>query len=494
LVQGVFIIILSVMLIPFAMAKINLLFGGEGWLGAFRTMHAVLPASFMDIWGSPSLIEFSWFWIAGFSVMIVITTAVQANQMTACGSAKSDYVARYGFVAGVLLKRYSNVMWGVVALMTVVLYGNSLSDPDYAWGLATRDLLGPLNLGLVGLMIACLIAALMSSVSAFMLTAAALITNNLYRPYFPNRSERHYIWVGRTFSALYILFSAYIATQSKGLFELFKMTMMFNSILAAAFWMGMLWRRSNRAGAWASMGFMFVATVILPFGLPMLPGMRTSDYLSKTTQAAPVARTYTAREMDVQQRNHAIAAWDKLNAIGQAEGVRPSMLTAGAKFDKVVLLPKKSIFWSEGIDFTKGTAVGKGYLKVELIVLDRLGWDLAKNSYSLNETLTFIFRIIPPFLILMLVAWLTPPQPKESLDQFYGKLRTPVLGVSVAEDEREMELTRADPNRFNHLKMFPHSNWEFRRWNREDWNGVLGSCLAVVSVVALLVFVVNLGR
>jgi SSS family solute:Na+ symporter len=142
LIQGMFIILLSILLIPFAMAKINLQFGGEGFLGAFQTMHKVLPASFMEIWGSPSLIEFSWFWIAGFSIMIVITTAVQANQMTACGSAKNDYTARYGFVSGMLLKRYSSVMWGLVALMTVVLYGGSISDPDYVWGHATRDLLG----------------------------------------------------------------------------------------------------------------------------------------------------------------------------------------------------------------------------------------------------------------------------------------------------------------------------------------------------------------
>lgn len=492
LVQGIFIIILSVMLIPFAMAKINLQFGGEGLLGAFQTMHEVLPASFTEIWGSPSLIEFSWFWILGFSVMIVTTTAVQANQMTACGSAKSDYVARFGFVTGVLLKRYSNVMWGVVALMTVVLYGNSISDPDYVWGHATRDLLGPVNLGLVGLMIACLIAALMSSVSAFMLTAAALITNNLYRPFRPNCSEAHYVWVGRIFSALYMSFSAYVATQASGLFELFKMTMMFNSILAAAFWMGMLWRRSNRAGAWASMVFMFVATVILPFGLPLLPGLRSSEYLSKTTQAVPVARTYTAREMDVRQRDRAITSWDKLHEIGRSEGARPFVIKTGDKFEKVVLLPSKSIFWSEGINYN-GKAHGNGYLKVELIVLDRMGWDLSKNSYSLNETVTFLFRIIPPFLILMLVAFLTKPQAQEPLDQFYGKLRTPVLGISNLEDDRAMELTRADPNRFNHLKMFPGSNWEFRVWNREDWVGVLGSCLAAVSVVALLVFVVSLG-
>lgn len=493
LIQGVFIILLSVLLIPFAMAKINLQFDSNGFLGAFETMHKVLPASFMEIWGSPSLIEFSWFWIAGFSVMIIFTTAVQANQMTACGSAKNDYTARYGFVSGMLLKRYSSVMWGVVALMTVVLYGGSISDPDYVWGHATRDLLGPLNLGLVGLMIACLIAALMAAKSAFMLTAAALITNNLYRPFRPNRSEIHYIWAGRLFSALYMFISAYIATQSKGLFELFKMTMMFNCILAAAFWLGMIWRRSNRAGAWASMVVMFIATVILPFGIPWLPGMRCSEYLSKTTLAVPVTRTYTAREMDVQQRSEAIVTWDKLNALGKSEGERPSILKTGEKFEKKVLLPKKSIFWSEGINYSSGQAVGKGYLKVELIALDRMGWDLSRNSYSLNETLTFLFRIIFPFLILMLVAFFTNPIEKERLDQFYGKLLTPVVGESSEEDDREMALTRANPTRFNHLKIFPGSTWEFRRWNREDWTGVVVSCIAVVSVVALLMLIVSLG-
>ncbi|MHC1705702.1 MAG: sodium:solute symporter [Tenuifilaceae bacterium] len=492
LVQGMFIILLSILLIPFAIAKINLHFGSEGILGSFQTMHKVLPASFTEIWGSPSLIEFSWFWIAGFSIMVIFATAVQANQMTACGSAKDDYTARYGFVSGMLLKRYSSVMWGIVALMTVVLYGGTISDPDYVWGHATRDLLGPVNIGLVGLMIACLIAALMASKSAFMLTAAALITNNLYRPLRPNCSESHYIWAGRVFSALYMLISAYIATQSKGLFELFKLTMMFNSILAAAFWLGMLWRRSNRAGAWASMVVMFIATVVLPFGLPLVPGMRTSEYLCKTTNAIPVSRTYQAREMDIQERERAIASWDRLNLAGKSEGDCPKVLIPGEPFEKKVLLPKKSIFWSEGIIFPNQKATGKGYLKVELIAVDYLGWDLSKNSYSLNETLTFLFRIIIPFLVLMFVAYFTRKEDEERLNQFYGKMLTPVVGTHE-DDERAMTLTRANPTRLNYLKIFPNSNWEFRRWNREDFVGVIVSSIAVVSVVALLVFLVGLG-
>jgi len=493
LVQGAFIILLSILLIPFAMLKINSIYGTEGGaFGAFTTMHKILPASFLELWGSPSLIEFTWYWIAGFSVMIVLATAVQANQMTACGSAKDDYTARYGFVSGMLLKRYSSVMWGVVALLTLVLYGGTISDPDYVWGHATRDLLGPVGIGLVGLMIACLIAALMAAKSAFMITAAALVTNNLYRPYRPNCTEAHYVKVGRVFGALYMMTSAYFAIQSNGLFGLFKMTMMFNSILAASFWLGMVWRRSNAAGAWASMVVMFIATVVLPFGLPVIPGVRTSEYLGKTTQSIPVSRTYVARDMDVQERERAIAKWDRLNAAALAEGLRPESLKAGEKFQKEVLLPKKSIFWSEGFEFQNGKAIGRGNLKVELIALDYLGWDLSKNTYSLNETLTFLFRIFIPFLVLILVALFTQAVDKERLDQFYGKMLTPVVGTH-ADDDREMALTRANPNRFAHLKLFPDSNWEFRKWNREDWLGVGGASLAAVSVVLLLVVIIGLG-
>lgn len=491
-IQGLFTIILSIMLIPFAMTKINSMYGGEGFLGSFQTMHEILPSSFMELWGSPHLIEFSWYWILFFSIMIVITTAAQGNQLTAIGPAKDDYTARYGFVSGVLLKRYSNVLWGLLALFTLVLYGDTISNPDYVWGHATRDLLGPVGVGLVGLMIASLIAALMSAKSTFLLSASAMITSNLYRPFRPNKSEAHYIKMGRVFGALYMFVCAYFAMKSSSLFELFKMTMMFNSILAAAFWLGMLWRRSNAVGAWTSMIVMFIATVVLPFGLPAIPGVQASEYLSKTTEAIPVSRKYTASERDVQARDKAIAEWEQLNAAGKTEEECPEELKTGEKFEKATLLPPKSIFWSEGLDFNNGKAEGMGYLKVELVALDLLGWDLSKNTYSLNETLTFIFRIIFPFFILMIVSRFTRPEDKKRLDQFYGKMLTPV--IANEDDEEAMRLTRENPNRFRHLLMFPNSNWEFRKWNREDWKGVIGSSIAALTVVLLLILIVGIGR
>jgi len=175
------------------MARVNQDYGTSGILGPFQAMHQNLPDSFFQILGSPKLAEFTWYWILSFSVLGIINVAVQANQLTACGSAKDDETARIGFVRGIFMKRFCGIIWGFVAMLLLMLYGHQVSDPDFVWGTATRDLLGSVGIGLVGLMIACLMAALMSTADALMLTTSALLTQSVYRPMFPGRSEKHYI-------------------------------------------------------------------------------------------------------------------------------------------------------------------------------------------------------------------------------------------------------------------------------------------------------------
>ena len=52
-------------------------------------------------------------------------------------------------------------------------------------------------------------------------------------------------------------------------------------------------------------------------------------------------------------------------------------------------------------------------------------------------------------------------------------------------DETELELTRRNPSRFDHLKLFPLSTWEFTRWNRADTIGFLVCCAASAAIIAL---------
>ena len=438
------------------------------------------------------MVDFTWYWIAAFSLLSALNVAVQANQLTSTGSAKDEYTARYGFVTGIFMKRYAMIIMGLVAMMCLVIYGDSIRDSDYVWGRATRDLLGPVGLGLVGLMIACLMAALMSMASMLMLTTAAILTNSVYKPLVPGRSERHYVWVGRGFSAFYLVAGVLIATKFTSIFDLLVFQGTFNCILAASFWLGILWRRTNRIGAWASMVITFVITLVLPFGLPLIPGVAANEYLVKTTNPEPVTHVYTAREMDVTDREKQIARWDDAGARGQAKGERPGPLVVGEKFEKTYTLPQRGVFWSEGVAVKDGVLQGKGYLYVELVALDWLGWDLSKNSSALNVTLTFLLRILLPMGVILLISLITRPEDQRRLDLFYGRMKTPVRG-SREDDAREVALTLADPHRFDHTKLFPKSNWELLKWDRQDWVGIAGTLVGVAGCVLLLWLLMWIG-
>lgn len=492
MIQGIFIILLSVILIPFAIYKINIENESSGILGMFEVMHRKLPDAFFEVWGSPLVIDFSWYWIAVMALVSIFNVGVQANQLTACGSAKDEMTARVGFTSGIFLKRYTSVIWGFVGLMTLTLYSGVVRDPDFVWGYATRDLLGPLGIGLVGLMVACLMAALMSTADALMITSSSLLTCNVYRPLFPGRSERHYLWAGRAFCACYMLGGVLIAVNSSSVFRLIKLVWTFNVILAASFWLGVLWRRANCKGAWCSMITTLLLTALLPILVPLLPGVRTSKYLNKTTEAIPVTRTYTAREMDVQQRDKAIANWKKHNAQGSADTPMPELLVAGSKFEKTITLPKKSIFWDEGLNVVDGQTRGQGMLRVELVVLEMLGWDLTLNSYSANETIGLLIKLVVPFGTLIVVSLLTYRDDKERLDRFFVKMKTPVH-VDRQQDEVELRNSFEHPQRFDHLKVFPNSDWEFLRWNRVDLLGVIFSLVGIAGCMLLLLLVVSVG-
>ncbi len=491
MIQGIFIILLTIILIPFGMMKINEICGTSGITGAFEAIHTKLPESFFELWGSPSNIEFTWFWILFYGILSFLNAGVQANQLTASGSAKDDETARFGFVTGIFIKRYATVIWGFVALITLTLYGTEVSNPDFVWGHATRDLLGHLGFGLVGLMIACLMAALMSTADCLMLTTSALLTENIYKPLFPGRTERHYVWAGRFFCLAYITGGILIATAFTSIITLLKLIFTFNCILAASFWLGMTWRRANLKAAWASMIVTFVITAFLPTVVPLFPGVKTNEYLMKTTISEPQKKTYTAREMDLVIRSGEIKEWTEKTDGGIQAGPRPQELVIGEKFEKTFIKPEKPVFW-ENIIYNNGSIYGSGMLNVDLIVLDKLGWDLSRNSYSLNETLKAILRLIIPFGLFIIVALFTKPQNRRSLDLFFAKMLTPVK-PDRDEDAHEMELTRADPGRFNHLKLFPGSNWEFRRWDNKDIRGILWICLAIAGVFGLLIFFANFG-
>ncbi len=493
-VQGVFIIILTFLLVPFAWKKINLIYGGESYYDALATIHAQLPESYFDIFGSPAAIDFTWYYIIAIGIMSALNTPVQPNALVAIGSAKDEYTARFGFVTGLFMKRFCTVFWGVLALAAIVLYHESVHDPDLVWGYATLDLLGPLRLGLVGLMISCLTAALMSTADCMMVTASSLLTHNLYCPLVSGRSEEHYLKTGRILGAVVVIGGALIATQFDTILQMLKFIWEFNVILAASFWLGMKWRRATRISAWSSIIVTMTLFFILPILLPVaFPGMRTAPGMLKMTNPPPMMRTYTVREMDIIERERAIESWDRLAASGRTVGVRPEPLTAGQVFERTYALGRQSIFWTKGISRDDdGGLTGRGNLNTELVLLDKLGFDLEDNSHAFNQTIRIVIRTVLPFLLLIVVALLTKPDDKEMLDRFFVKMKT-VVNRDRSADTEELGKSYADPRRFDHLKLFPGSDWEFDKWDRVDSIGFVVSVLIAAGIVGVLVIMMTIG-
>lgn len=492
--QGIFIIILSIILFPFAWAKINLMYGGSGAVDALRTMHAQLPESYFELFGSPAAQDFTWYYIAALTFMVTINVVIQPNSMTATGSAKGEYECRFGFVTGSYIKRFCTVLWGFFALMAVVLYHDKINDPDMVWGYATLDLLGSFNMGLVGLMIACLIAALMSTADCMMITGSSLLTRNIYRPLFPNLSEKHYIVVGRITGALIIIGGALVATQFDTILQMLKFWWEFNVMVAATFWLGMKWRRANRISAWCSIVITAVLFFILPVLLPtFIPSMRTNTKLLTSTEPSLVSRTYVAHEMDITERNEKIKKYNSLDESLRKDTAIPELLVVGQSFEKSYQLPPKSIFWTKGIKLDEdGKSYGSGTLSLELVLLEKMGFNLRTNQYAMNETIRILIRTIVPFLILIIVALRTKPDQEKEIDLFFVKMKTPVE-TDPAKDIEEMKLSYADPHRFDHCKLFPNSNWEFDKWTKVDTIGFIISSIAAVGIIMFLMLLLSIG-
>ena len=489
LLQGVFIILLSIILLPFAWSAINEQFGGEGMIQALTHLHTQLPEDTFEIFGAPQTIDFTWYFILTVAVVSGLTVVTQPNQLVTAGAAKNEYAARVGFVTGTFMKRVVTIFWGMLGLAAILLYSGEINNSDLTWGYATRELLGPLNLGLIGLMLASMMAALMSTADCLMLTVSGLIVNNLYKPFAKNPSEKELIFIGRIAGAFFLIGGAIITTQFDNILQILKFIWEFFVVFAAAFWLGLKWRKANVKGAWLSILGAFFLFYLIPILLPFLfPQMRTADQLLQQTNPPLMERTYTARQMDVTKRNQTIADWNS------TKGAPPAVLKTGDKFTKSYQLPKKSIYWSKGVKPNEENVLeGSGYIYLELLLLDKLGFDLSKNPYALNESIRLLIRLLFPFLLLVFGSLLFKSPQDHLLVPFFTKMRLPVNEQGKLADENMLAKAVQNFEGTRTALLFPNSNWELYKWNKQDSIGFLVAWGMVFGVLFLLYLAVTIG-
>jgi hypothetical protein len=149
-----------------------------------------------------------------------------------------------------------------------------------------------------------------------------------------------------------------------------------------------------------------------------------------------------------------------------------------------------SLYFEEGVvrvDPKDPTSprTGKGLFRTEVFLLSLLGVDVAGFSSAQLLTTRYLVDALIPILLIFGVSLVTRPTDPERVARFYARMKTPVA-PTLEEDARRVAESYAHPTRYDHLKLFPGSNWEFTRWDRTDTLGFL-ACCALVGVV-LLVF------
>jgi Na+/proline symporter len=177
--------------------------------------------------------------------------------MGVCAAGKTEWEGRVGIVVGNIIKRLCTAAWTLTAIAAVAWYtqqGIDLStiDPDFVYGNVAQAFLPQMMPGLLGVFLAALLAGVMSSCDSFMISSSGLFTENIYKRWFPDRSQVHYVWVGRGIAILVVAGGVAFAFWVPSVVKALEIWFMIAPMMGLVFWIGLVWRRMTVAGAWAT--------------------------------------------------------------------------------------------------------------------------------------------------------------------------------------------------------------------------------------------------
>jgi Na+/proline symporter len=112
-----------------------------------------------------------------------------------------------------------------------------------------------------------------------MVSASGLVAENLYRPLFPDESPQHYLRVARISGLLVVAsglaFAYWLGDEDRGVVGGLEVLWKIGAMMSVAFWMGVFWRGSTSAGAWAATltAFLIWYVTSQPWGATLLAGI-----------------------------------------------------------------------------------------------------------------------------------------------------------------------------------------------------------------------------
>jgi SSS family solute:Na+ symporter len=191
-------------------------------------------------------------------------------------SARSDRDARLGIIAAgffKLLIPFFSIGTGIAAFYLFQKRGMVVAQ-DAVFTTLLTELVAPVGWGLLGLVAAGMIGAILSSLDSMMNSSATIVTFDLYQRYVnPQASEKRLVWVGRLCVVAFIAGAAFLTifTMDPNSEESFFLQIVDHQSrlvvgVVVAFALGMMWRRATATGALAAI----TTGVVFAYALPPL--------------------------------------------------------------------------------------------------------------------------------------------------------------------------------------------------------------------------------
>jgi len=239
-------------------------FVGVQALGGWGQLRATAGPGFFDMWLPATDPDFPWTGILlGAPILGVWYWCTDQFIVQRVLAARNLDQARGGTIFAGFLKLLPVVLFvlpGVIAHGLVQQGKLTLESPDQALPALVTALLPA---GLRGVVVAGLLAALMSSLSSVFNSCSTLVTFDIYRKLRPATSDRKLVVVGQVATGvLVVLALLWIPLMSRISGQLYQYLQSVQAYIsppiAAVFLLGLFWTRVNARGAMASLGTGFV--------------------------------------------------------------------------------------------------------------------------------------------------------------------------------------------------------------------------------------------
>ncbi len=258
--------VLIIGMIALSFTTINAAGGISAVMETTKDWKLMLPASDPD---------FPWtMYLGGLLCISVFYNATNQFIVQRTLAAKNEWHARMGVIFADYLKFLIPLLIIAPALVAPKLFPN-LDKPDLLFAMLVENLLPA---GLVGLVMAALIAAVMSHLSGAINSCTTILTIDVYLPYFkPKATETQSVRFGRL-TGVVIIVLGIVCTSLLSLYSekpifiyLMNAYGLFTPGIATMFLLGILWKRTTHAGALTAGLLTIPLSLAMEFVFPEMP-------------------------------------------------------------------------------------------------------------------------------------------------------------------------------------------------------------------------------